>query len=585
MPLLRAAQRRVELLVLIVLIAVATSWFFFFRTSEQTILLAMPFSSRPRVTIRQGTIIGSKTVDPTLKFPQALDRFLGVPYAMSTGGNNRFRPAVPVGEGKKEFDARKYGSTCLAMASGGDGEDCLNLNIFRPSKRPEGEKLPVLVYIHGGAFNGGFGHMRVISSLVAWSSRPMIGISFNYRLGALGFLSGKLAAEEGALNLGLKDQSTLLQWVKENIHDFDGNPDDVTIMGSSAGAHSVGHHIFNNPRQSPLFHKAIIESGAATARLVLPYDATIHETQFSEFLSHLDLLDTPPDELFDVLRGLPVDEIGKASLAVYHKYDPQVRWPWQPVIDGEGGFIPIAPIKAWRAGNWHPIPIMTGFNTNEGANFINPGIATSNEFTTFFSNLIPNFSSDDIRALADMYPDPISDPDSPYVETRPGLGAQFFRTEQAYGHFAYINPVRQTTNFSSQKSSVWLYQFAAKVAREGTLHAAHDNFATYNIDIWERSPSLREITGKMHAYWTSFITTGDPNTEPGRWEERLTWPKFVMGSETGDQTQYGEIAVFGQGNDEMTGGAEQGAAVKIVDDGWARDQCMFWDKRTELFES
>jgi carboxylesterase type B len=168
--------------------------------------------------------------------------FLGIPYGLSTAGERRFRPPVGVNASTEIFDASKYGDRCPAGPSR-DGfpqsEDCLNLNIYRPKARDESKKLPVLVHVHGGAFNTGFGSNRQISNLVAWSAEPFIGISFNYRIGALGFLPSRLTAEEGLLNLGLKDQALLFEWVQENIAAFGGNPDDVTLMGVSAGAHSV----------------------------------------------------------------------------------------------------------------------------------------------------------------------------------------------------------------------------------------------------------------------------------------------------------------------------------------------------------
>jgi acetylcholinesterase len=197
-------------------------------------------NSRPAVTIRQGKIVGIEAEASHGAFPQILEEFLGVPYALSTGGERRFRPPVPVPASEKEFDAGRWGAPCPAGPDdGSQSEDCLKLNVFRPKARDESEKLPVLVYVHGGAFNFGAGNARQISSLVAWSTKPMIGISFNYRVGPFGFLPSKLMGKEGLLNVGLKDQELLLKWVKENIAAFGGDPDDVTIMGSSAGAHSV----------------------------------------------------------------------------------------------------------------------------------------------------------------------------------------------------------------------------------------------------------------------------------------------------------------------------------------------------------
>jgi acetylcholinesterase len=198
----------------------------------------MPAGPRPQVTIRQGTIIG---VETDQGYPQALETFLGIPYGLPTGGERRFRPPVPVAPGVEVFDAGRYGQRCPSGPRDAtpEGEDCLNLNIYRPKVRGENKKIPVLVYIHGGGFNFGAGNNRQISHLTAWSAEPMIGISFNYRVGAFGFLPSKFMEEEGLLNIGLKDQALLFQWVQENIAAFGGDPDNVTIMGSSAGAHSV----------------------------------------------------------------------------------------------------------------------------------------------------------------------------------------------------------------------------------------------------------------------------------------------------------------------------------------------------------
>jgi hypothetical protein len=200
----------------------------------------IPFLGRPElsVTIPQGTYVG---VEAKSDFPGALQQFLGIPYAQSTAGERRFMPPVPIGISNKIYYASKYGNRCPAGPSDRvpQTEDCLNLNIYRPKERVKGKLLPVLIHIHGGSFNFGFGHSRDIANMVGWSSEPFIGISFNYRLGAFGFLPSSLTAGEGLLNVGLKDQALLLEWVQENIAAFGGNHSDVTIMGSSAGAHSV----------------------------------------------------------------------------------------------------------------------------------------------------------------------------------------------------------------------------------------------------------------------------------------------------------------------------------------------------------
>jgi len=199
--------------------------------------LPIKLGNRPKVTLRQGRFLG---VELEEGYPQTLEAFLGVPYGLSTEGLGRFRAPVRVDASEMEFDAGEFGDRCPSGGGAGQSEDCLNLNLYRPKRRDPAEKLPVAVHIHGGAFNGGIGDSSwQLSHFAAWSAEPMIAISFSYRVGALGFLPSKVMAKDGLLNAGLKDQELLLEWVQENIAAFGGDPGNVTIMGSSAGAHSV----------------------------------------------------------------------------------------------------------------------------------------------------------------------------------------------------------------------------------------------------------------------------------------------------------------------------------------------------------
>lgn len=209
-------------------------------------------ASAPAVILRQGTYIGT-TLLPSDRYPKAVEAFRGVPYGQDTGGENRFRPPKLVPESTKTFDALSFGLVCPTNGVVGNdmGEDCLNANIYRPAGFVDKEgyatdgserrkaHLPVVVYIHGGAFNVGRGIERNMASFVAWAEAPMVAVSFNYRVGPLGFLPSDVTAREGLLNLGLRDQRHLLEWVRDNIEAFGGDPGNVTIMGLSAGAHSV----------------------------------------------------------------------------------------------------------------------------------------------------------------------------------------------------------------------------------------------------------------------------------------------------------------------------------------------------------
>ena len=224
--------------------------------------------------------------------------------------------------------------------------------------------------------------------------------------------------------------------------------------------------------------------------------------------------------------------------------------------------------------------ILTGFNTNEGASFVPSSIETGEEFREFFHTLLPTLSAADLQELEEKYPDPLLHPNSPYKETRPGLGAQFKRTEQAYGHFGYTCPVRMTAHFASSNDiPVYLYHFApSSSVNKGADHGTQNPFPTYNQNIRDVSKTMDEIAGSMHAYWTSFIVSGDPNMVQGRWPKRPVWPRYLEGKGMGRKV------VFGEGNDELAGGGKKGVAVKVTDDAFTREECVYWWNRTELFE-
>lgn len=196
----------------------------------------------PSVILPQGTVVG---VQLDNAFPQPVNAFLGIPYALPPVGDLRFRLPVKVPNSTNVIiDASKYGPAApgKALLMGGPkvekSEDCLTANIFQPVGHHH-KNLPVAIYVHGGAFNRGSASMHDTASMLAWSEEPFIAVSFGYRLGALGFLPSTLSKKEGLLNLGLHDQICLFQWVQDNIEAFGGDPGNITLFGLSAGAHSV----------------------------------------------------------------------------------------------------------------------------------------------------------------------------------------------------------------------------------------------------------------------------------------------------------------------------------------------------------
>ncbi|KAI6765602.1 hypothetical protein HG530_006672 [Fusarium avenaceum] len=533
-------------------------------------------SDSPTIPIPQGKLVGVKLHD---SLPEPVDGWLGVPYAQPPIGDLRFRLPVKVSPSPDTvIDASKYGPAGpgKALLPGPPlekSEDCLTANVFRKSAGKH-EKLPVALYIHGGAFNRGSAHMHKTASMVANAPEPFIAISFNYRIGALGFLPSSLSAKEGALNLGLKDQILMMEWVQENIEAFGGDPKNVTLFGLSAGAHSIGHHIMHHKEGvAPLFHKAIIESGAPTSRAVRPYDAPIHEAQFKDFLREVGVPeDLPENDIFPYLRKQPEKVVTDAQTAIFDKYNPSLRWAFQPVIDGE--IIARPPLETWKQGKWHKVPIMTGFTTNEGSLYVDKTMSESSQFRHFWAELLPLLSPEDLDTIEELYRDPAKYEDSEYKETRKDMGSQYKRIEAAYAHYAYVAPARQTAELASPSVPVYLYHWAAlSTVNNGAQHADNMRYEVCDPKVMAVSQTQKDLAKTLNHYVTSFITKGDPNAVAGEYPDRPKWEAY--------NTKDPKVLRFGDGNEELIGG-DAGTAAVFSNDEWGRKQSEFWWSKVDI---
>ncbi|CAK1358116.1 unnamed protein product [Cercospora beticola] len=545
----------------------------------------------PTAETSQGKFIG-KVLEEN-DHPVPIEAFLGIRYAEAPTGELRFAKPVPPPSTNETIQATEYSLRCpgkqLLRIPGRpwleSSEDCLTLNVFRWRGTFTNAKLPVLVYIHGGAFNRGFAAMHDTASMLANSEEPFIALSFNYRIGALGFLNSKVTENLDLLNLGLHDQKLVLEWVQNNIEHFGGDPNKVTIAGLSAGAHSIGHHITDINEKRQLFHKAIIESGAPTSRAVHPADSKLHEVQFQKLVDQVGCDIKASDlDLISCLRKAPTDAIQAAQTAVFDEYNPSVRWAWQPVIDND--IISRRPLGAWKSGKWHKVPIMTGFNHNEGTMYVPKKSQSSSDFSDFFATLLPQISKKDLKKLNELYPDPAKDTTSPYVDTRNlsalEIGEQYKRVEAAYGQYAYVCPVRQTSHYASkgQDAPVYQYHWAVnKTVIGGANHGDQIWYETMSPLVRDISPTQDEIAKYFNSYVTSFIVTGDPMKLRGRKAiERPEWKAYDENDENG------KTMIFGLGNDEAAGGSSVGVAAQFVHDEWAKEECQFWWEKSEVPE-
>src|SRR5262245_53355247 len=264
------------------------------------------------------------TVDPpagavcglAIEAPPTTNRDLysyrGIPYALPPVGDLRWAPPQPLPRWSDLRTATAFGAVCPQDGATDDSEDCLFLNIWTPRAAVERQqRLPVMVFIHGGFFVFGAGSLPLHDGSYLAASGNVVVVTLNYRLGALGFLAVPELGLTG--NYGILDQREALRWVAENIAAFGGDPGKVTIFGESAGAMSVGLHLFSIPADRGRFRAAIMESNP----LAIPYPSLLAqvELKWQVFKGALCFEGNIPNCTFDVaaLRALPLALIETAD--------------------------------------------------------------------------------------------------------------------------------------------------------------------------------------------------------------------------------------------------------------------------------
>ncbi|KAF9265956.1 alpha/beta-hydrolase [Marasmius fiardii PR-910] len=301
-----------------------------------------------------------------------LEFFGGIPYAEPPVGNLRLRePVLRPNLGVPTFDATHFGPACLQSADPTSSEDCLTVNVYRPIDLVRGNNLlPVMVFIHGGGFLAGSSAQYDANPLVLKSisrGTPVIYASLNYRLGPLGFPAGAEAEQKNALNLGLKDQLTALDWIKKNIAALGGDPTKMTVFGESAGAVSIGALLLNSGIENYV-RGAILESGGAGTTFTFP--ASRRQSLWETFVNAIPGCSSSSSSTFDCIRT------ANSSSLLLQATDTSVaaaneQFPWVPTLDGPNGLIPDLPSQMFARGQFSRIPFISGNNLDEGKTTMN----------------------------------------------------------------------------------------------------------------------------------------------------------------------------------------------------------------------
>eukprot|EP01061_Rhynchopus_euleeides_P009142 TRINITY_DN1828_c0_g1_i1.p1 TRINITY_DN1828_c0_g1~~TRINITY_DN1828_c0_g1_i1.p1 ORF type:complete len:539 (+),score=195.31 TRINITY_DN1828_c0_g1_i1:49-1665(+) len=326
----------------------------------------------------------------------SVDEFLGLQYATS----KRWQSPVIGGAWSGTKQATDFGHSCpgsLCMRDGVEysSEDCLFVNVYTPSKR-NATLLPVMFFIHGGAYAYGCSQQYAGGSLVARAQGEVVVVTFNYRINAFGFLGhdGLRGSDNSTGNWGLQDQRTALQWVQKHISAFGGDPNQVTVFGQSAGAASISCHLVA-PRSKPYLRRVIAESGLGTTWCANSLSRA--ETSYNALVKGAGCSDLA------CLQGKTATEIVTAIAAISTGYSMAHSLPWAPVIDGVE--MTQQPWQYFQDGNTvQGIDILSGSSRDEASLFM-LGLPTWNVYSydSMIATLVKNPLSGSVQQAQAVY--------------------------------------------------------------------------------------------------------------------------------------------------------------------------------------
>ena len=434
--------------------------------------------------------------------------FKGIPFAAPPIGELRFRPPAPALPWDDTLDATHSSPWAPQLPSPlekmlgappprWDEAGCLTLNVFTPGL--DDARRPVMVWIHGGAFVNGAGSSPIYDGRRFAAHGDVVVVTINYRLGAFGFLHlDEIFGDEfsGSGNAGILDQALALEWVRDNIESFGGDPGRVTIFGESAGGMSVGT-LLGLPAADGLFHRAIVQSGSASN---VSTAGSGHQGRARRSST------TPGSPRSPSSRPHPPETILDAQKAVL-AHGLRTDLPFAPVADGK--VVPDQPVHTIGSGRTGNVPTMVGTNADEMTLFLAFSLGTGG-----------GDSSAIARKMARVFGDRADEAIALYAANRPDGTVDDALVALATDRVFRIPSIRLAEAQAAQGRTAFMYLFTwPSPVYDGKLKSTHALELPFMWDAIDK-PGLSALTGDgadrqpladaMHAAWISFARTGDP---------------------------------------------------------------------------
>lgn len=452
----------------------------------------------------------------------AIQQFLGIPFAKPPVGNLRWKAPENPDVWSTTLSTTSFAPVCpqkkFEQGGGNDtiigNEDCLYLNVWTPQTATS--NLPVMVFIHGGGNQQGSaseinGGAQMYFGKNMSERGDVVVVTIQYRLGPLGFLVHPGLEPENpnntSGNYAAMDQLLALNWIQNNIANFGGDPDNVTIFGESAGGVNVGN-LLVAPQGNGKFHRAIIQSAIPVMN-----DYTSASTSGIDYVDTFTVVGTPVQKIA-YMRTLPIDSIIKYEVAPLS--GGAVGMNWQSVVDSVVFFQ--QPFDAFQSGNFNHVPLIVGSNAEE-MSLSAPPTVTPGMVTLLRNSLVPAPLQ---ASAATIYPSGTNNTDARKAYIDILSDAQFTSTTRRLAQCVSLNQNEPVFRyFFTQKHSVALLQ---------SMGSYHGMELFYVFNTWEDAtlgtgPLFSEgddsTQQNMVAYWTNFARNGTPNEA-----NLVTWPTY-----------------------------------------------------------